>query len=93
MAWYIDKIKCPYCGNQKADKWIRPDDSFREGYYYLTCTNCGFVALVKSVVNPYEFVASFINKDIIGKKEIGWSAFNMVEEKNKNIVSGKAEKL
>lgn len=93
MGWYVENMECPYCKNQKADKWIRPDDSLREGYYYLTCTNCGLVAFAKSVINPYEFVASFINKDIIGKKKISWGAFDMVEEKNENIVLGVAEKL
>jgi len=93
MGWYVESMECPHCESKEADKWIRPDDSFREGYYYLTCRNCGLVAFVESVTNPYEFVASFINKDIIGKKDKSWGDFDMVEEKNEDIVLGVAEKL
>ena len=93
MSWYINEMECPNCKSQKAKKWIRPDESAFEGYYYITCATCGLVAHAERAPSPFIITASFINKDIIGETEISWGVFDEFEVKDERIVTGEVERL
>ena len=93
MGWYINEMECPKCKSQVAKQWIRPDESIREGYYYITCTTCGLVAYVERAPSHWVIASSRINKDIIDKTEISWGAFDEVEEKDEGIVIGEVRGL
>lgn len=89
----MDKMECPNCKSQAAEQWIRPDESIREGYYYITCTTCGLVAYVEREPSSWVITTSLINKDIIGKTEISWDDIDEVEEKNEKVVVGEVRSL
>lgn len=86
MGWYIDKGVCPNCSSNDFETWLRPGEC-KLG----ACTKCGFFVSSRST---FMVESSFIEKSLIGKKDLGWSEdlyFENEQERNQNIIEKGSE--